>query len=142
MKNFINLTHNEKIMVLKWRNDKRIRDNMFSSDIISLDNHLNFINKLENDKKNTYFLIDDLGVIYFNNIQNNKAEIGLYSNPKKYGIGKLLMDKIVSSNFDYLYLEVLESNKKAIELYLKYNFKIKNNKIVKGKKIISMELQR
>jgi len=141
LKNFIKLSYDEKLMVLSWRNNLRIRKNMYSNKIINVKNHLNFIKNLVDDKENKYFLLDDIGVIYFNNIANEKAEIGLYSNPEKYGVGDILMKYILSFNFEYLYLEVLETNKKAVDLYLKYNFKIKNKKLNKNKKIICMELK-
>jgi len=139
MKNFIDLSYDEKLMVLKWRNDIRIRKKMHSSSIISLDNHLNFINNLSNDKEKKYFLIDDIGVIYFNNIKNNTAELGLYSNPEKYRVGKILLEEILSFDYDYFYLEVMEDNKKAIDLYTKYKFKKTDQKSINGKTIIYME---
>ena len=137
MKNFINLNYSEKLLVLEWRNSQRVRENMYSTKIISVENHLNFIDKLIYDRENKYFLVEDIGVIYFNNIKNNSVNIGLYSNPKKYGVGRLLMNQILSFDFKYYYLEVFKNNKKAIDLYLKYNFKIKNE----DKNIIYMELK-
>ena len=139
MKNFIDLSYDEKLMVLKWRNDIRIRKKMHSSSIISLDNHLNFINNLSNDKEKKYFLIDDIGVIYFTNIKNNTAELGLYSNPEKYRVGKILLEEILSFDYDCFYLEVMEDNKKAIDLYTKYKFKKTDQKSINGKTIIYME---
>jgi len=142
MKNFTDLTNKEKEMVLNWRNNIRVRENMYCNNEITLENHLKFIEKLSCDEKNKYFLIDDFGVIYFNNINNKEAEIGLYSNPTKYGVGDILMKKILEFDFKYLYLDVIETNKKAIELYLNYNFKIKESRINKNKSIIYMELKR
>jgi len=142
MKNFIDLTDEEKEMVLNWRNHPRIRENMYSSDEISLQEHLSFIENLKGDVKNRYFLVGDIGIIYFNNIHKDFVEIGLYSNPKKYGVGNFLIEKILEYNFRTLYLEVIETNKKAIDLYLRYGFKIKEKKIKKDKMIICMELRR
>ena len=141
MKNLTKLNSDEKQMVLDWRNNIRIRNNMHSKSKITIEDHLNFIDKLVDNKEKKYFLIDDLGVIYFNNIKNNKAEMGLYSNPEKYGLGDLLMKKILTFDFKYLYLEVIETNKKAIDLYLKHQFKIIINKKIKDKSIICMELK-
>jgi len=141
MKNFIDLSSYEKEMVLSWRNNIRIRNNMYSSNEITLENHLIFIDKLVGNKEKKYFLVEDLGVIYFNNIKNNRVEIGLYSNPRKYGVGSILMEKILSFDFDHFYLEVRESNKKAIELYHKYKFEEKMRKNIDGNEIICMELK-
>ncbi len=140
MKNFINLTYKEKLMVLDWRNNIRTRINMYSLDKISIENHLKFIDSLINDKENKYFLVENVGVIYFNNIKNNKAEIGLYSNPKKYAQGNFLMEKILTFKYKYLYLKVFKDNEKAIKLYLKYNFILVKEELINNKKILYMEL--
>jgi len=142
MTNFINLNENEKIMVLNWRNNKRVRENMYSNNIISKQEHFKFIESLVTSNTKKYFLVDELGVIYFNKIKHNTAEIGLYSNPEKFGIGSLLIEKILTFGFENLYLEVVDTNKKAIELYLKYQFKVITKKRVKDKNIIYMELKR
>ena len=43
MKNFIDLSYEEKLMVLNWRNDERIKKYMHSNHNISIENHLSFI---------------------------------------------------------------------------------------------------
>lgn len=139
MTNFINLSYEEKMMVLDWRNHPRIRNNMHLSNEISIEDHLKFINRLTDDTENEYYLLDDIGVIYFNKIIGKKAKIGLYSNPDIYGAGKTLMEKILTFNYDCFYLEVFEENIKAINLYKKFNFKEKEKKSKNGKIIVYME---
>ncbi len=139
MKNFIDLSNDEKLMVLNWRNSGRIRENMHTNKIISKEEHFDFIESLKDDESKKYFLINDIGVIYFNNIKNCRAEIGLYANPTKFGVGSLLMDCIVNFDFDSLCLEVIETNYRAIELYLEYKFHKVDRKKIKDKNIIYME---
>jgi len=154
LKNFLTLSEDEKLMVLKWRNHNNIRLWMHNTNIISITDHLEFINKLKNDDKNKYFLAvknkNYIGVIYFNNInyEQKECEFGLYVNPYKklVGIGKILNDICIKYVFNILKLkkiklEVLNNNKRAIKLYQKYNFMETGIKIVNDKHIICMELE-
>jgi len=141
MKNFVNLTLNEKKEVLKWKNHIEIRKWMYNKNIIDLKSHLEFIETLKKDNKKLYFKIDDLGVINYK-IKNNYAEIGLHKNPNKNGVGKILMKKLIEYGFNELNLEklilyVYENNLKAINLYKKFNF-IQTDK---KDNLIKMELQ-
>ena len=149
--NFIGASLEEKKMILEWRNHPNIRKWMYNQKEISLDSHLNFIELLKNLKDKIYFLVkmDEkyIGVIYFNNIDYKDKSIyfGLYSNPKITGIGKILLKIIIDYafnilNMNTLKLEVFETNKKALNLYKKFNFKDIEKKIINNKKIILMEL--
>ena len=42
-KNYVNLTLDEKSMVLEWRNDESIRKWMYDKEVIELQNHLSFL---------------------------------------------------------------------------------------------------
>lgn len=154
LKNFVELNNNEKLMVLSWRNDKSIRKWMYNSQIISESNHLNFIDKLENNKNNMYFLVykdnKNLGVIYFNSIdyRNQSCYFGLYANPfeKIAGVGRILEEVCIKYTFEVLKLtklklEVFEKNEKARALYRKYKFQEVGKKMINDKKVICMELK-
>jgi aminopeptidase-like protein len=83
----------------------------------------------------------DIGVIDFTNIRNEKAEIGLYKNPSKQKVGFKLMSEIINYGFNELKLKklilyVYENNKRAINLYKKFNFK----EVDKKNDLIKMEL--
>lgn len=141
MKNFIDLTDEEKKEVLKWRNHPEIRKWMYDKREISLQNHLTFIENLKNDKSKFYFKIGDFGVINFK-IKKDFAEIGLHKNPEKKGVGNILMQKIIDYGFNELKLKklilyVYEDNLKAINLYKKFNFKESDKK----NNLIKMELK-
>jgi len=143
--NFTQLSLDEKKLVLKWRNDERIRNWMFSTSIISLENHLNYIDSLSLKKDRVYFLVKQnslpIGVIDFTEITTLSAHIGLYSNPDIKGVGSLLMKEIVNYGFEKLKVkklisEVFETNIKAIKLYERFNFMV----IEKKKDLLIMEL--
>ena len=140
MKNFIDLSLDEHKKILKWRNSEYVSKWMINKHI-SLDEHLNFVKSLKNSNK-LYFLVDDIGVIYFI-LKDDYAEIGLYKNPDKNRVGKILMKKIIDYGFNHLKLDklilyVFEDNKKAISLYEKFGFQ----QIDKRENIIKMELKK
>jgi UDP-4-amino-4,6-dideoxy-N-acetyl-beta-L-altrosamine N-acetyltransferase len=132
--NFINLNLDEKKMLLSWRNNHNIRKWMHNKNEISMDEHLSYIESLEEKNDRIYFLVKQegvtIGIIDFTSINkvSNSAEIGLYSNPDIKGVGTILMQEIVKYGFDNLKLKklianVFLENTKAISLYKKYNFK-------------------
>ena len=145
--NFIDLTLDEKKMVLKWRNNPNVKQWMFTSNNISIQDHLNYIDLLKLKKDKIYFLVKNedeyIGIIDFTNInfEKNEAELGLYSNPYLKGVGKILMEQVCNYGFEKLNLDklistVFKNNISAIRLYEKFNFRVVN----KDKEVIYMEL--
>ena len=139
--NFIDLNYQQKLEILKWRNSEKVKSQMYNNTDISEIEHISFIDNLKNIENMKFFLIKDIGVINFKRIKDNFAEIGLYSNPSKYGVGNTLMKNILSFPYSKLYLEVFSDNKKAITLYKKFNFQETYRKVINNKKVICMELK-
>jgi len=139
--NFKDLSKKEKIIILKMRNHKRIRNVMFTKEKIKLKDHLNFLELLKVIKNKKYFLVKQyntyIGVIDFNNINKNSLEMGLYSNPNIFKVGDILLNEIIKYGFNIIKIkkikaQVFKYNIKAINLYKRFNFrqtKIKNNLI-------------
>lgn len=132
--NFLNLDHTEKELVRQWRNDKNIRKWMYSNHIIPPNEHNKFINGLRNNDKNFFWLVKCkkkyVGVIYLNRVDFNhkNACLGIYSNPELSGAGNILMECLKKLAFGIiglhtLKLEVIETNKHAINFYKKSCFK-------------------
>ncbi len=147
LKNFIDLSDDEKERVLSWRNHPEIRKWMFDKDEISLKSHLEYIKSLQQREDKRYFMVnylgENIGVIDFTNIDKDKADIGLYAKPDIYGVGSVLMQAIIEYGFKELKLkklvaQVYEDNTKAINLYKKFYFV----EIERGNAIITMERQR
>jgi len=152
---FINLSIKEKKMILEWRNSSEIKNWMYSKDDITLENHLHFIDLLELSKDQQYFVVKKgnkyIGVVDFTEIdyKNSSTYFGLYTNPleKMKGCGSILQELCIQYAFDVLKLnkiklEVFSDNLKAIHLYKKFKFKERNKKIVNGKNVIFMELNK
>ncbi|NOQ32559.1 MAG: UDP-2,4-diacetamido-2,4,6-trideoxy-beta-L-altropyranose hydrolase [Helicobacteraceae bacterium] len=150
--NFIDLDLDEKKMVLGWRNHQNICKWMFNQETISLDDHLSYIESLEDREDRSYFLVKKssqaIGVIDFTNIdhKNKKTEFGVYTNPILKGVGDILMESIIDYAFNSLKVktlisEVFENNIPAINLYKRYNFKDVEIKQVNNTNVIYMELE-
>ncbi|PIF03811.1 MAG: UDP-4-amino-4,6-dideoxy-N-acetyl-beta-L-altrosamine N-acetyltransferase [Arcobacter sp.] len=148
--NFIDLTSDEKNMILKWRNNLEIRKYMYNQKEIGLDEHLAFIENLKNSKDKLYFLVKDnktyIGVIDFTQIITNESlHMGVYANPDLKGNGKKLLKSVIGYSFNILnvkkiYSEVLKDNLRAFNLYVKFGFKVVSEKLVNNKKVICMQL--
>ena len=135
LKNFIRLSSKEKMLILKWRNDWRVRKWCYTEHIITKKEHKEFIKKLKNDEKNFYWVVKSregsyLGVVSLNKLDtlHKHAYLGIYSNPKFKGVGKILMRALKELAFKIaklhtLKLEVIETNRHAIEFYKKQGFK-------------------
>ncbi|GMN90424.1 UDP-4-amino-4,6-dideoxy-N-acetyl-beta-L-altrosamine N-acetyltransferase [Francisella sciaenopsi] len=150
LRNFIDLDKTEKQMVLNWRNSERVRASMYNSQKIYLQDHLNFIEELMYDKYKKYFLVKNrnvnIGVVYLDNIKNDEAIMGIYSNPELRGQGTLLLNALLdysfmSLNLQRIKLEVYADNCRARSLYGKYGFIENGVKFVNRKEVICMELE-
>ncbi len=152
---FVDTTLSEKKMVLSWRNDESIKKWMYDKQDISIDNHLKYIETLENLNTKQYCIVkkDDnyIGVVDFTNIdfENRTTDFGLYANPfeKIPGVGRILEEICIKYAFDILNLktlklEVFSDNKKAINLYKKFKFKESGEKMIDNKEVICMELSK
>ncbi len=138
--NFIDLSVDEKKLVLEWRNSREVSFYMHSKEI-SLEEHFCFIESLKKNQEKSYFLVkydgENIGVIYLVD-----DFLGLYANPECQGVGKILLHEIIIIAFEVkklssLKAEVYKENEKAIKLYEKFGFSI----IQKTEHILIMELE-
>ena len=150
--NFVDLSLDEKKMVLEWRNHPNIQKWMFTQEPISLQDHLNYIDSLSSREDRAYFLVkrdsENIGVIDFTNIDHNMktAELGIYANPAIKGVGRLLMIEIIDYVFNTLHIdtlisEVFEENELALKLYKRCGFKVISVKETNNKNVLHMELK-
>lgn len=145
---FNELNDIESKMILSWRNHPYIRKWMIHSEVISLEEHLRFIESLPNRSDKHYFLVRDdqenLGVIDLTDITTSCAEIGIYSNPDLHGVGKLLLSALIEYAHETLQLtkliaNVFDDNERAKHLYQKFDFTERNQTLQNGRKMITME---
>ena len=150
--NFIDLSFDEKVQVLQWRNDYEVRRWMYDAEPITEEEHLSFIGSLEKNTNKLYFVVRDgdenIGVIDFTNILSRRSlHMGLYANPYCLvkGKGNVLVGEIIRYAFDELnvkkiYSEVFSENIRAYKLYQKFGFKEISVKKISKRKIICMGL--
>ncbi|OCL92507.1 UDP-4-amino-4,6-dideoxy-N-acetyl-beta-L-altrosamine N-acetyltransferase [Arcobacter porcinus] len=148
--NFIDLSQDQKKMILEWRNKIDIQKWMYTQNDISLEEHLDFIDSLKTIKDKLYFLVKKdniyIGVIDFTQIKPNESlHMGIYINPYLKDYGKILLETIINFSFEILkvvkiYSEVYFENEKAYLLYKSYGFKEYSQKRVNNKRVICMEL--
>ena len=151
IKNFKDLNSEEKELVLLWRNNDNIRKWMHTKDVITLNNHLNFIDELALSEDKCYFLVckqdEPLGVIYFTEIKKgNSCYFGVYINPVLKGLGSdfmLLILNYAKKHFKVkqIYAEVFKRNDRAISLYENMKFKTIKTENINNNEILTMEYE-
>lgn len=130
--NFTSLSDEQKLMVLKWRNDERIAKFMKNKSV-GKEEHFTFLERLKSIQDKIYFLVKDesefIGVISFVDITKESCEFGVYKNPELKGVGKKLLDLIKDYAFFTLKVGSLKAkaynnNEKALSLYENFGFNI------------------
>lgn len=105
-KDFVFLNSSEKQEILSLRNQNYIRENMINSDIISLENHISFINSLKDEPNKKYFAIyvenELIGSLNF--VKNEELSWGIYfkneTNPILKVVCTYLFLNFVFENFE------------------------------------------
>lgn len=129
MINLTDLNHEQKKMILEWRNHPDVRKWMYSKDIISYDEHIAFLNSLHSRKDEYYFLLKK-DKQYIGVIDLKDEFLGIYANPNMSRVGDVLLCAIIEFAFktkkiSSLKAEVYKNNIKAIKLYKRFGF-VKN----------------
>lgn len=122
--------------VLKWRNSERVRFNMFTDHIITMEEHLEWFNNINKSNKDVYLVFEynrmPLGLSYFNKIDriNQTSFWGFYigDDQPPRGCGTLM--GFLSLNYAFfsldlrkVYGEVFAFNSNAVYLFKKLGFK-------------------
>ncbi len=121
--------------ILLWRNHPDNRKNMYSTHVISWDEHCKWFDAIQKDDGKRVFKClvndDELGVVNFSGLSddNKNAFWGFYTKPDVMLGGEVILEyESLSYAFEKLSLhklncEVLSFNKKIINLHLKSGFK-------------------
>lgn len=154
--NILNVDESLQLEVMDWRNNENVRKNMFSDDLITKEQHVNWLKSLKTDKKNSFYVIfyenEPVGVFSFNNMSKEHlvSSWGFYlrQDKKMPAISLLIEEKIINyyfNNLGYhkLNCEVLETNPKIIKLHKHFGFQeegCRRENIIKDKKRINVIL--
>lgn len=124
--------------ILKWRNHPEIRRDLFSSEPVTREGHLQWLQKLIVSTERKEFIIirkdgnTSIGTVGLSSIdfQNQKAELGIMiGETSEWGKGfateacrLLLRFAFQELKFNKVYLRVFEENAAAVKLYEKLGF--------------------
>ncbi|MCL9781546.1 UDP-4-amino-4,6-dideoxy-N-acetyl-beta-L-altrosamine N-acetyltransferase [Vibrio sp. S4M6] len=123
-------------MMLSWRNAPTVRENMYTTHEISLNDHLTWYSSIKQSEQFRYFMYEfqnvPLGIVGFTGIdtKNQNSPWAFYASPEApkgtgsrmefvaldYAFGELGLRK--------LWCEVLDFNKPVIRLHEKFGFNI------------------
>jgi len=82
---FTDMTSQQRSEVLEWRNHESVRNSSHNREIISAEDHVNFINGLKGDNTRLYFYVESdeggIGVFSLTDITVENAVYGCYKNP-------------------------------------------------------------
>jgi len=122
-------------MVLNWRNSERIRSNMYTDHVITLDEHLAWYERIKENKTCVYLICEyknkPIGLVSFTNIDknNNKCYWGFYLGELETPLGSGSVLGFLSMEYIYEIVEirkvcseVLAFNKKSLNLHKKLLF--------------------
>lgn len=120
--------------IFVWRNNISVRKNMFSSDLITWKQHINWFKKNINDSNKILLLYHEnslpIGYICLTRLFNgNVAEWGFYVNPDApKGSGTKACEEVISylGNYDIIKItaQVLSFNERSIALHNRLGFKL------------------
>lgn len=153
--NFTTLSYESKMQILEMRNHPKVRAQMHSKNIIDEYSHLRFIESLQDNAEKQYYMVkcqqSVVGVIDFTEIDEIKqnAVFGVYANlyEKVDRAGSILMESALAFFYDNVNLknvslEVYESNKIAMNLYIKFGFSSVGSFEQSGDKVVTMQLSK
>lgn len=134
--NFRDLKYEDKQKVLGWRNQERIRENMYTDHIITEEEHDNWISQVLKDKSEKNYVIAEyqnqpVGLVSFTNInrKNGICYWGFYlgdtSSPR--GSGFVIEFMALEYAFERLsirkiYCEIFAFNKAVIKQHTRFGF--------------------
>ena len=134
---FLDLDTADIHRIWEWRNHASIRQWMYTSDEITLENHLAFVSNLKGKSDRSYFLgieesQEKVGVVSFTDMNrlHGHCRGGIYVSPYYNGppgVGMRLLEALMQQVFlkegmNCLRMEVLTENLKAERLYRKAGF--------------------
>ena len=147
-------------IVRKWRNKDEIRKWFINDNLISSEKQLLWYEKYKNKKNELMFIIEEknelkmsVGAISLYNINYKKAycELGRLmigeNEARGKGIGLIASKALcnfgfIRLNLEIIYLKVFFDNIIAINIYKKIGFNETRTSLIKGKKIVRMEIKK
>ena len=139
--NIVKIKEKDLNLILKWRNQKIVRNFFFNKDIIKKNEHLNWWSKAKKDKTKKIFIIEinkkKIGIIQIYDYDKNNsfcfwsAHIGhntISEKKNNFEIWCKIEEKVINYveknlKCKYLFCETLSSNTFVLEIHRRYDFK-------------------
>ncbi len=153
LREITNCTQRQKKAVLDLRNQENVRKSMYTEHEILMNEHLDWVERLQNDKRQIVFVVlmdnEVCGVVYLNAIDrlHLKSDWGFYLDVNaRVGLGAVLEFNLINFVFDKLGLEklnceVIETNELVAKLHKKFGFVeegLRRENIIKNHKRIGV----
>jgi len=139
--NYINLSNEDLLTILEYRNHVEVRKMMSNHKEIQTIEHFRYVEKLKQNINNFYWIVKKneniIGAIYLNNLnyEMRSAYWGIFLNPNYIGTGvgvevefegmKVFFKEF---GFNYIKAEVLNNNIDSHSIQAKFNFReVENN---------------
>lgn len=130
------------IKLRDWRNQEFVREKMFNKEIITLDEHIKFLNKLAIVREKKIFICflneEPFGVLQYDIADATSIEFGynlIDINKVNSGLGAILEYEMLNYGFyklnrQNIFCRTLTSNRKVVELHKKFGFKSKVENLI------------
>lgn len=140
------LTLSDTDLIVKWRNEDSVRENLFTQTLITPESHVAYYENVINQHKCYQFIVErivsedgmnyncsvPIGTVYLKDIDlaNNKALMGIFIGAefdRGQGFGKEAVKLILQYGFmqlklNKIYLRIICNNNAAISLYKELGF--------------------
>lgn len=132
------ISHDDTNNIIRWRNNPSVLKNLFTSDILTLEQHQNWLQYIVETGKCYQFIIciketsEPIGTCFLKNIDlsNKKSEFGIFigeDSARRKGYGTESTQLLLKFGYEYLSLHkvvlfVFSENIGAIESYVRSGF--------------------
>lgn len=152
-KDVFDLDQSYIMKVLNWRNQDFVRLKMVNQDVISKENHLNYMKKIfgrEDNKIFVGFINGEVFGIVTCKVEDVNIDYGYYLvNEELIGMGFGMLMEYFSINYVFdkfdinkIKIKVLDNNKKVISLHEKFGFEISGDLNIDERNFVIMTLSR
>jgi len=123
-------TLNDADLLLEWRNDSTTRANSFTSEIVSLEDHLNWFKKVLASEDRCIYIAEDgnipIGTIRVDIINSRQKELSWNVSPshRKMGYGSKILEKFITEYPSVYIARIKSENIPSIKMVESNGFSI------------------
>ncbi|MDI9355575.1 MAG: GNAT family N-acetyltransferase [Chitinophagaceae bacterium] len=140
----------DRLLMLEWANEKTARENSFSTELITIEDHTSWFHEKYRNKNAHYFICEvnnnAIGIVRFD-IQDDFTVVGINLSKefRSKGLSSIFLKDCLTFYFDYSYKPlrafIKEENISSIKAFEKVGFKLLQKTVIKNKKSFIYELK-